>query len=80
MNILEEIMRHGKVKEDLDLEYKAPENLKWQLGIFELKKRAWKIYRDKHKGNMDLSIDPREKTLLICWDFSEDEIKTLLVE
>jgi len=46
--------------------YNPPKDLRWQFGIFELKRRFFKIYNERSSDNVDLQIDENEQTLLLC--------------
>ena len=68
------------LEDELKLHYEPPKDLRWQLGIFELRKWEYQIYNDRSSDNVDLTIDESEQTLLFCWNFNEDEIKAVLID
>ncbi|CAI2387741.1 unnamed protein product [Moneuplotes crassus] len=57
-----------------------PEEDHWKLCIFELGKSQYHVFKNKMIANYDLPIIPEDETLILCVNFSQKELKSLLRE
>ena len=61
-----------------DVEGPAREN--WQFCVFQVRKRKYNILKNGISSNLNIPLGPEDETLIMCLNFSDQELKTLLVD
>jgi hypothetical protein len=61
-----------------DVDGPAREN--WQFCVFQVRKRKYNILKNGISEKINIPLGPDDETLIMCLNFSEKELKTLLVD
>ena len=61
-----------------DVEGPAREN--WQFCVFQVRKRKYNILKNGISSKLNIPLGPEDETLIMCLNFSDQELKTLLVD
>ena len=72
-------MLSGLNQDDIgDIEGPAREN--WQFWVFQVRKRKYNILKNGISDKLNIPLGPNDETLIMCLNFSDKELKTLLVD
>ena len=61
-----------------DVEGPAKDN--WQFCVFQIRKRKYNILKNGISSKLNIPLGPGDESLIMCLNFSDKELKTLLVD
>ena len=61
-----------------DVEGHAREN--WQFCVFQIRKKKYNILKNGISSKLNIPLGPGDESLIMCLNFSDKELKTLLVD
>lgn len=64
----------------LNLPEDKPAKERWKLCIFELGKKQYHSFENKKSADYNIPLVPEDETLIICVNFSQKELKSLLID
>ena len=78
-DLLEIILSGLKLKNNM-VEADGPAKENWEFWIFEVRKKKYHVFKNGISGKLNIPLGPDDETLIICKNFSKNELKTLLVD
>mmetsp|Transcript_27544 Transcript_27544/g.31707 ORF Transcript_27544/g.31707 Transcript_27544/m.31707 type:complete len:195 (+) Transcript_27544:160-744(+) len=58
----------------------GPVKENWQFCVYQMKKKKYQIFRNGISDNLNIPVGPEDETLIMCINFREKELKTLLID